>query len=85
MLRAHANTPVSEFIAQLRTYVIAMGLSTQVVDIVDELADMDEIEHTDAGQMRDNILTAVKKYFDGNPSPLSEKLKTALINVIEAV
>lgn len=44
MLTAHANTPIDEFIAQLRTYVIAMNLSTQVVDCVDRLAGVDEIE-----------------------------------------
>lgn len=44
MLTAHANTPIHEFIAQLRTYVIALGLGPQVVDCVDRLADVDELE-----------------------------------------
>ena len=44
MLRAYEGMTSSEFIAQIRTYVIAMGLGPQVVDQVDNLAGRDEIE-----------------------------------------
>jgi len=44
MLYAHANTPTKDFIAQLRTYVIAMNLSPMVVDCVDNLVGADELE-----------------------------------------
>ncbi len=52
MLTAHANTPIDEFIAQLRTYVIALGLSPQVVDCVDRLADADGMEDAHAEELR---------------------------------
>lgn len=83
MLRAHYNMPAADFIAQLRTYVIAMGLSPQVVDAVDNLCGADEFDADSAEEMRGDILEAVKKYFDEHPSPLAEKLKVALVTVIE--
>ena len=46
MLTAHAKTTAEDFLAQLRTYVIAMGLSTQVVDCVDNLIGIDELENS---------------------------------------
>ncbi len=61
MLTAHANTPIDEFIAQLRTYVIALGLSTQVVDCVDRLADADDMEGVHAEELRDAEETAVRE------------------------
>jgi hypothetical protein len=54
MLRAHANMPIDEFIAQLRTYVIALGLSTQVVDCVDRLADAYEVEDRRALELQES-------------------------------
>ena len=53
MLRAYANMPIADFIAQLRTYVIAMGLSTQVVDCVDRLTDVDEMKDAHADELRE--------------------------------
>ncbi len=52
MLRAYSGMPADEFISQLRTYVIAMGLGPQVVDCVDNLTgiDADEDEHAIALQ-----------------------------------
>ena len=48
MLTAHANTTAEDFLAQLRTYVIAMGLSPMVVDCVDNLIGIDELENQHA-------------------------------------
>jgi hypothetical protein len=53
MLRAHANMPIADFIAQLRTYVIAMGLSTQVVDCVDSLRVITELEDEHAAELQE--------------------------------
>lgn len=79
MLRAYANTPIDEFIAQLRTYVIAMGLSQAVVDCVDQLADRDRLENEHAVQLenaeedgyargaeetKNRILTAVNTWLE---------------------
>lgn len=44
MLTAHASTTSDDFIAQLRTYVIALGLSPLVVDCVDKLTGVDDLE-----------------------------------------
>jgi hypothetical protein len=51
MLRAWHNRPVDDFIAQLRTYVIAMDLSPQVVDAVDNLAGANEFEDQYAAEL----------------------------------
>lgn len=100
MLTAHANTSATEFLAQLRTFVIAMGLSPTVVDCVDGLVGADELEekhtaeleevqekYTQRGResMKKEILRGVEKYFNDRPSPLSEELKTALAQIIEEV
>lgn len=85
MLRAHANMPIEDFIAQLRTYVIAMGLSPMVVDCVDNLTGADELDAESAEEMRDDIIKAVRQYFDDHPSPLAEELKVALVGTIENV
>jgi hypothetical protein len=53
MLRAHYNMPAADFIAQLRTYVIAMGLSPQVVDAVDNLQGLDENEDRHALEIQE--------------------------------
>ena len=53
MLTAHANTTADDFLAQLRTYVIAMGLSTQVVDCVDNLIGIDELENQHAANLEE--------------------------------
>ena len=53
MLTAHANTTAEDFLAQLRTYVIAMGLSTQVVDCVDNLIGIDELENQHAANLEE--------------------------------
>jgi len=91
MLRAYYSMPAAEFIAQLRTYVIAMGLSTQVVDAVDELAEMEssakESELQQAADdaavlMKNEILEAVKKWFDQQDMPL---LKREIIDLIEDI
>lgn len=37
MLRAYAGMPSEEFVAQLRTFVITLGLPQQVIDCVDNL------------------------------------------------
>jgi hypothetical protein len=52
MLVAHANTTTDEFIEQLRTYVIAMGLSPQVVDCVDRLTGESDLEDQHAAEMQ---------------------------------
>jgi hypothetical protein len=53
MLRAYYNMPSADFVAQLRTYVIAMGLGPQVVDAVDNLTGVDEIEDQHAEELED--------------------------------
>lgn len=53
MLRAHANMPIEDFISQLRTYVIAMGLSLQVVDCVDNLTGANEFEDAHAKELEE--------------------------------
>ncbi len=83
MLRAHYNMPAADFIAQLRTCVIAMGLGPQVVDAVDDLCGVDDLDDDSAEEMRTDILNAVEKYFDEHPSPLAEELKVALVEVIK--
>ena len=93
MLRAYYSMPPSEFMAQLRTYVIAMGLGPQVVDAVDNLigADefeelkqqkLDEIEMENRTGMKEDILDAVKAWFDNQDMPL---LKDELITIIDEV
>lgn len=83
--------PAADFIAQLRTYVIATGLSPQVVDAVDNLCGIDDLEakhHTElqelefatAKETKDEILKAVTDWADKSLGP---KTKKALLNVIE--
>ena len=95
MLTAHANTTADDFIAQLRTYVIAMGSSTAVVDCVDNLigtedaeeASEDELNEVEAGarkDMKDEILTAVNQWFEDQfnfPEALKISLRAALEKV----
>jgi hypothetical protein len=94
MLRAHANMPIDEFIAQLRTYVIAMGLSTQVVDCVDQLAGVGEIEDAHATAIREaaddaavlmknEILEAVQKWLRNND--IAPELIDSLLGTIEDI
>ena len=61
MLRAYYNMPSAEFIAQLRTYVIAMGLGTQVVDAVDNLTGIDEIEGQHAEDLEEVEVESEKR------------------------
>lgn len=83
MLRAYSKMPADEFIAQLRVYVIAMGLSPQVVDCVDNLRGGDDIEyaHTaeveDAGEdgekrgresMKEEMVAAVTNWIENHPA-----------------
>ena len=83
MLRAYANMPIADFIAQLRTYVIALGLSPQVVDCVDRLSGADEIEDRHAAEletaeeeaekrgresMREEILADVNRWLEKQPN-----------------
>jgi hypothetical protein len=93
MLRAWHNMPVDDFIAQLRTYVIAMGLSSQVVDAVDNLTGVDDLERDHekdlqeteeriAKEVKDDILTAVDKWLD-NYGEMSESQRNSLRNAVE--
>ena len=93
MLTAHANTTVKDFTAQLRTYVIALGCSAQVVDCVDKLGDADEIEERrdvelqeakeNAGkEMKEEILAAVRGW---GAASLGEVTMNELIDIIEEV
>ena len=83
MLRAHYNMPAADFIAQLRTYVIAMGLSPQVIDAVDNLCGADENENQHAVEleqaesevesrgresMKKEILDAVNHWLEKQPN-----------------
>ncbi len=92
MLTAHYNMPTADFIAQLRTYVIAMGLSPQVVDAVDNLCGADEIEGRRALELqeaedeteketKDSILIAVKEWAANN---LAEDAMNELLAVVES-
>ena len=92
MLRAWQNMPMDDFIAQLRTYVIAMGLSPQVVDCVDRLADTDEVEDRRALELqeaeeqaeketRDEILEAVEVWAN-EYADLSEPQRESLLNAV---
>lgn len=74
MLTAHANTPSKEFIAQLRTYVIAMGLSTQVVDCVDNLCGADDLEVQHEAEVR--------KAEDDALSDGAENMKRKILEVV---
>ncbi len=101
MLTAHANTPIDEFIAQLRTYVIALGLSPQVVDCVDRLSGVDEIEDRHAAgiseaedegesrgrqSMKDEILAEVTQWLENQSNyELIAAPCEALIKEIESV
>lgn len=64
MLRAYASTTADEFIAQLRTYVIAMGLDSRVVACVDNLTGIDdnenELAEAEAKGEKDGIATGRK-------------------------
>ena len=53
MLTAHANTTAEDFLVQLRTFVIAMGLSPMVVDCVDNLIGIDELENQHAANLEE--------------------------------
>ena len=93
MLTAHANTTAKDFIAQLRTYVIAMGLSSRVVDCVDNLMGVDEAEEVSGDllddakldgrtDMKAEILAAVHAWLNDQDTLL---LKEELIEVIEGL
>jgi hypothetical protein len=93
MLRAHANTTADEFLAQLRTYVIALGLGTQVVDCVDNLMGIDELEDEHKAELRqaeddsavlmkNEIVEAVRKWAC---TSLDEDTMKELLEVIEDV
>lgn len=82
MLVAHANTTAEDFIAQLRTYVIAMGLSQQVVDCVDDLEVPDEAYRDGAKDMKAAILEAVETWCN-EQFLFPENLKTTLIAAIK--
>jgi hypothetical protein len=97
MLHAHYSMSSNEFIEQLRTYVIAMGLGPQVVDQVDRLSDVDEIEREHkrelqkieddtASETKAAILQAVNAWLEDQPNyDLIKAPCEALIKVIEAV
>lgn len=96
MLYAHANTTSVDFIVQLRTYVIAMGLSQAVVDCVDALAGADQTEAEHAKELqrtedvtvvatKTEILEAVRVWLD-DKDLFSDTVKESLLAaVIEAV
>jgi hypothetical protein len=93
MLRAYYNMPAADFIAQLRTYVIAMGLGPQVVDAVDNLTGIDYIEGERAAaiqQAEDDARVLLKQeilYTVGKwaPTSLDEETMKQLLAVIEEV
>jgi hypothetical protein len=93
MLRAYHSMPAQDFIAQLRTYVIAMGLSTAVVDCVDNLTgtddlirehekDLQALEDSTEAVTKTKILKAVKKWFDENEG-FSEAQRNSLLLRVE--
>lgn len=84
MLRAHANMPIADFIAQLRTYVIAMGWGTQVVDCVDDLTGISELEHEHADErdsVKEEIIALIEHELDANPDLSAE----AILGLIEGI
>jgi hypothetical protein len=91
MLVAHANTSSADFIAQLRTFVIAFGCSPMVVDCVDNLAGVDDNEEQHAKELREleddtardtknAILEAVDAWLEDKPTlaPLQKSLLDAI-------
>lgn len=83
MLRAYSNMPADEFIAQLRTYVIAMGSGPRVVDCVDNLKgvnDEDDEHSTElyaaeekgekSGQdsMKQEVINVVTRWIEDQPN-----------------
>lgn len=82
MLVAHANTTIEDFIAQLRTYVIAMGLSQQVVDCVDELETPDEAYADGAKDMKEDILETLETWCN-EQFKFPEQLKISLAKAIK--
>lgn len=101
MLTAHASTPAKDFIVQLRTYVIAMGLSTQVVDCVNNLCGADDLEDQHAAEVRKaeddalsdgaknmkrEILKVVNRWLENQPNyDIIAKRCEAMIKEIEKV
>lgn len=86
MLTAHANTTSEDFLAQLRTFVIAFGCSAQVVDCVDNLvgaSDFESIHEKELQECEDEtrikILTAVKGWA---AESLGEDAMKELLDVI---
>lgn len=84
MLRAYLSMPAEEFIAQLRVYVIAMGLSPQVIEAVDNLIGLKELEHSNEIEVEDaeergekrgrtsmkkEMIDDVTKWLEGKPDP----------------
>lgn len=85
--------PIQDFIAQLRTYVIAMGLSPMVVDCVDNLRDVDELEKQHETELQENenrvmvetkdiITSAVERWVDEH-GDLSEAQINSLLNAVK--
>ena len=69
MLTAHAKTTSEDFLAQLRTFVIALGLGPQVIDCVDNLVGASGLESIHEKELEEcedetriKILTAVKDW-----------------------
>lgn len=95
MLRAHENMPTNEFVAQLRTFVIALGLSPQVIDQVDNLDGAheeelnkveEEAEERGRESMKEEILAAVNRWIEDQPD--YEKIgdaSEAIVALIEKV
>ena len=83
MLCAYYSMPAADFIAQLRTYVIAMGLSPQVVDAVDNLCGADDLQATremelqeaeeqSAKETKDEIIAFVRAQLKANSDLTAE-------------
>lgn len=96
MLRAYSTMPADEFIAQLRVYVIAMGLSPAVVDCVDDLTGIGEFEDKHAEEletveqeaekrgresMKEEIINDVTSALNRDPDLSADQILTLLDDV----
>lgn len=101
MLTAHANTTSTDFIAQLRTFVMAFGCNQMTVDCVDNLRGTDELENEHAKHIQEaedeaadnarsaakqQILDAVTAWLENQPNyDIIAAPCEALIKIIEGV
>lgn len=83
MLTAHSGMSAREFVSQLRTYVIALGLGPTVVDQVDNLVGRDDLEDEHAASetkieeeaeargrqsMKDEITAVLTEWLEKQPN-----------------